>query len=260
MPSLPVFPGRKVDLEDPREFTHAWAQQAVLDLWNFAEFLNNHAGDPNLQPHEKSDLCRRIADMHKRLEILRTEKDRFDLAYFTTGKRSVRVFGKPYANYHVAVQNKLFDTVRNVLYDALSKRLASEATEQDVNRIDAAYVKGIAKDFWAELNLASETAEAELECLQADLGTEVGRCNVRDRQSARPSSDPGRTADSKTDRTKKSLPKSYEVIRLANKLKTELPKGRKKKDIAMDFTDGDERKANTLLRQLRGDRHGHLLG
>lgn len=48
-----------------------------------------------------------------------------------------------------------------------------------------------------------------------------------------------------------SLPASPDLMRLAKKIKEELPKGGKKIDIARDFTGGDEKRAESLLRQLR---------
>ncbi|GEM_PF-6606757 len=54
-------------------------------------------------------------------------------------------------------------------------------------------------------------------------------------------------ADTKTDK----LPENGDVIRLARMIGRELPKGRTKIDIALDFTEGNERRANSLLRSLR---------
>ena len=53
------------------------------------------------------------------------------------------------------------------------------------------------------------------------------------------------------------VPENPEVLKLAKRIKRELPKGGTMIDIARDFADGDETKANTLLRQLR--RYPHLL-
>jgi hypothetical protein len=66
-------------------------------------------------------------------------------------------------------------------------------------------------------------------------------------------------ADSPADNGKIKLPENPEVYKLALKIKRELPKGGTKEDIALDFTNGDEKKAASLLRQLRPDRYGHLL-
>ena len=66
--------------------------------------------------------------------------------------------------------------------------------------------------------------------------------------------DAERTADRKTDSGKQSatvVPENLEVAKLAKKIRQELPKGGTKTDIARDFCDGDERKAQSLLRQLR---------
>ena len=133
-----------------------------------------------MQLPRKWELCRRIGELHKRFEILRTEQDRFDFNYFTASPKPVKVFGKPHTNYHVAVQKSLFGTARNVFYDAFSERLSSNATEQEVESIDAAYVKRITDDFCAATNLVLETAAADLDWLFTALGTEVGQCNKRE--------------------------------------------------------------------------------
>ncbi|RIK74925.1 MAG: hypothetical protein DCC68_22145 [Planctomycetota bacterium] len=67
-------------------------------------------------------------------------------------------------------------------------------------------------------------------------------------------------ADSKTDNRKKIrqfVPENSDVLKLAKRIKRELPKGGTRNDIARDFTDGDEKKAQSLLRQIR--RFPHLL-
>src|SRR5262249_39216237 len=48
-----------------------------------------------------------------------------------------------------------------------------------------------------------------------------------------------------------------DVLRLAKKIDKEKRNGSSQKQIALDFTDGDEQKADSLLRQLR--RYPHLL-
>ncbi|MBN1394759.1 MAG: hypothetical protein JW959_07025 [Pirellulales bacterium] len=58
-------------------------------------------------------------------------------------------------------------------------------------------------------------------------------------------------ADNKMNNGKLSLPDSSDLIRLAKKIKEELPVGGSKIDIARDFTEGDEKRATSLLRQLR---------
>lgn len=73
---------------------------------------------------------------------------------------------------------------------------------------------------------------------------------------------PERTADSKTDKQRKRVtfvPKNLDVAKLAQKINRELPKGGTMVDIARDFTNGDEKKAQSLLRQLRGKRFRNLL-
>jgi hypothetical protein len=72
--------------------------------------------------------------------------------------------------------------------------------------------------------------------------------------------DPKRTADTKTDKKKKSssrIPANDDISRLARKVLKELPVIGSKKEIALDYTDGDKKKAETLLRGLR--RYPHLL-
>lgn len=71
------------------------------------------------------------------------------------------------------------------------------------------------------------------------------------------------SADTKTDTKKKIqtlVPKNDGVTRPARKIKKEIQLGGSKTGIALDFTRGDESRAKTLLRQLRGDRYKHLLG
>jgi len=63
-----------------------------------------------------------------------------------------------------------------------------------------------------------------------------------------------RTADGETDSQKSNvgrLPDNPNVLKLAKKMRSERESGATMKDIAMDFTDGDEAKAESLLRQLR---------
>jgi hypothetical protein len=71
--------------------------------------------------------------------------------------------------------------------------------------------------------------------------------------------EPQRTTDRPGDKPKKSLPRDMDVVRLAKRIKDELSKGGTREDIALDFAEGDEKKAERLLRQLRPDRHGYLL-
>ena len=65
--------------------------------------------------------------------------------------------------------------------------------------------------------------------------------------------------DNKTDKRKNLVPPNTDVIKLAKKIKRDLPKGGTKRDIALEFADGDERRAESLLRELRPSRYGHLL-
>jgi hypothetical protein len=70
------------------------------------------------------------------------------------------------------------------------------------------------------------------------------------------------TADSKTDRKKNSgrpNPANREVRALARLIKQKHKPGTTKLDIALEFADGDERRAKSLLRQLQPSRFGHLL-
>lgn len=69
-----------------------------------------------------------------------------------------------------------------------------------------------------------------------------------------------RTADSKTDNEKKtafSLPENDDVTRLAKALRDCDDPRATQSSVAREFTNGDERRAGTLLRQLR--RYPHLL-
>jgi hypothetical protein len=65
--------------------------------------------------------------------------------------------------------------------------------------------------------------------------------------------------DSRADKGKKSLPipKNLNVLKLAQKLKAELNVGESKRSLAIQFTDGNETQADSLLRQLR--RYPHLI-
>lgn len=70
-------------------------------------------------------------------------------------------------------------------------------------------------------------------------------------------------ADSKTDNRKKIkavVPRNPDVVKLARHIRQQLPQGGSMNCIALAFTSGDEKRANSLLRQLRGDRYKHLLG
>ena len=113
----------------------------------------------------------------------RLERDHFDFNYFTASNKPVKVFGKYHANYHVAAQENLYGTAHNVFY--FTKRLAWKATEQDVQRIDAAYVKRITDDFCKATCLVLGTAAVSLGRLFAALGTEVARCSKRDSSASR---------------------------------------------------------------------------
>ena len=63
----------------------------------------------------------------------------------------------------------------------------------------------------------------------------------------------------KRTRKKNLVPANVDVIKLAKKIKRDLPNGGTKRTIALEFTDGDERKAKSLLRELQPSRYGHLL-
>jgi hypothetical protein len=67
-------------------------------------------------------------------------------------------------------------------------------------------------------------------------------------------------ADNKADNCKKkrfTVPENREVVELAKRIKKGLTQGRSKIDICREFTEHDEKKAQSLLRQLR--RHRWLL-
>ena len=61
----------------------------------------------------------------------------------------------------------------------------------------------------------------------------------------------GGQADSKADRAKNSLPENPDVLRLAKLLRKRQNATRPKKEVALEMTAGDEKKADNLLRQLR---------
>jgi hypothetical protein len=66
----------------------------------------------------------------------------------------------------------------------------------------------------------------------------------------------------KADRQKKSSvrpPQNPLVVRLADEIRKRSPKGEHKKKIAREIADGNEKAAESLLRQLRPSRHGHIL-
>lgn len=68
--------------------------------------------------------------------------------------------------------------------------------------------------------------------------------------------------DSKTDSDQLSgekFPENPEVSRLAAFIRKKDAAGETKKSLALQFTDGNEKKAESLLRQLSPSRFGHLL-
>gem|GEM_PF-6763994 len=67
-----------------------------------------------------------------------------------------------------------------------------------------------------------------------------------------------RTADSGADIGKKTLPENPRVVELARRIRTDKT-GAKRKQIALEFTEGDETEAASLLKQLQPSRFGHLL-
>jgi hypothetical protein len=67
-----------------------------------------------------------------------------------------------------------------------------------------------------------------------------------------------RISDKKSDTRKSLLPRNPTLVRFASEVKKRVRVGETKGQIARDFTDGDERQAESLLRQLR--RYKHLLG
>ncbi len=68
-------------------------------------------------------------------------------------------------------------------------------------------------------------------------------------------------ADKSADTSNKKklvVPRNVEVLKLAIEIKAEKSKGRSKEDVAIEFTNGDQTKAESLLRSLR--RYPDLLG
>jgi hypothetical protein len=61
------------------------------------------------------------------------------------------------------------------------------------------------------------------------------------------------SADRKTDKrkTRAFVPKNTKVLDLARRINAESPTGRSKIEIARELSDGNERDAQTLLRELR---------
>lgn len=73
---------------------------------------------------------------------------------------------------------------------------------------------------------------------------------------------PFNVTDNKADNRKKIrslLPANPDVVELARRIKKNRYSGSSKRSIALEFADGDASKAQSLLRQLRSDRYGHLL-
>jgi len=67
-----------------------------------------------------------------------------------------------------------------------------------------------------------------------------------------------RTADTNADRQEIVVPKNPKVIQLAHKIHQAGSKGKSQREIALEFTEGDEQQADSLLRQVR--RFPHLSG
>jgi hypothetical protein len=123
-------------------------------------------------------------------------------------------------------------------------RLESESNRgEDPKVTKDRYVESV-QDFAGNLRFRGGGPAAPWQAVR--MGVEVFLCAVR--------------ADNISDKSEKKrlrVPTNPDVARLARRIKDCRNKDRSKSDVALDFTEGDEKKATNLLRQLR--RYPHLL-
>lgn len=77
-------------------------------------------------------------------------------------------------------------------------------------------------------------------------------------QLVEPNAQPDKQEDNRR-KIRSFLPANPQVIELARVIRRQRGSDTSMQSIALEFTDGDVRKAQSLLRQLRPDRYGHLL-
>jgi len=168
-----------------------------------------------------------------------------------------RIGQRVYASWHKAALCHA-DAILAVVCAAIDPRFGMQGDTRRGTLILERYprIKRFSRDAWGEackrLTESGEDKDIDrtifvmLEKESAKLA-----CN---RQSAS-----ARTLDRKTDTRKFSFPKSAEVMELCRKLKRDLQqKGPSPSfiSVALDFTDGDKKKAQNLLRQA--SRYPHL--
>jgi hypothetical protein len=108
--------------------------------------------------------------------------------------------------------------------------------------------------------------EESVYTLKEALGHQFVRISARmslDRTNPELPAPIDRTPDNKTDKRKNScsIPESQDVVGLARLIKSKLgrPGFPTKLSVALEFTNGNLGRANSLLRQLQPSRHGNLL-
>ncbi|MFC1597189.1 hypothetical protein ACFL5Q_04520 [Planctomycetota bacterium] len=132
------------------------------------------------------------------------------------------------------------------------QKLASDVTQADVESGGAAVLDAVL----AASPPAGRVFSQFLVRLEQELARAVDRRLVTRRHY--PEDDEPYSPVSPNPRSTSSLiPENPEVLQLAKRIRRELPGGGTMINIARDFADGDETKANSLLRQLR--RYPHLL-
>ncbi|TWT86638.1 hypothetical protein Mal64_34670 [Pseudobythopirellula maris] len=174
------------------------------------------------------------------------------------------------ANVWGADHKRLFEEMRS-----LARGLADVAEDYDC-AVEAETLGAVGRNYWKSLptnrpqfNMASQVDRA-IDTLRRKLRATIRRQKSTDQlevariahgNSPTASTESGQ-ADRKTDSSKKNcekLPRNDDVIRLAKALRNSTDDRETMKSIALQFTGGLERPANSLLRQLRRPEHRHLL-
>ena len=187
---------------------------------------------------------------------LTTQRDPFNFDSFSHAiDEPVQVFDfdEDSASYHAAAE----DLVYSLVLAMFPKNEPSRITRQDAETLSATDIKGIAAALCNTTGHDLRDAKQRLSKLAHGVAKEYARLRVK-----HPTKKCAATSDSIRTLKETSLPRlpvSVNVLDLCRLLNKELPNGKTQSQIAREFmreTDGDDRKAQALLRQAR--RFPHL--
>ena len=229
--------------KDGPEVMHNWAETAVSNFQNLVGCLTWKGKDKD----QSQFLSVFVGDLLQGFVDLRTQKPPFSFESFSHAidvPVVVFEYDEHPASYHAVVA----DLVNSWVIAMFPEKVPSEISRQDAETINAADIKRITK---ALSDVTGHDGLKDIKRRLRRLASGIEKEHER-LKTCHPSR---QRADSKTDKGRKNLPESVDVLDLCRNLQKELPRLKSQGKIAREFTNGDVTKAENLLRQARRYRH-----